>query len=114
MSRTAASVQEVVITGLAATLAAVPGTGANNGITFSGDGTILAVKNAGAGSCTLTLDATAYVDGIALSDQTPACTNDSTVRYYGPFGPAAFGGTVGVDFSLATGVTYAVLHLPHG
>lgn len=113
MARTPATVQEIVITGLAATLAAVPGTGANNGITFPGDGAILAVKNAGAGACVITEDATAYVDSIALADQAPSCANDSVVRYYGPFGPAAFGGTVGIDFGLATGVTYAVLHLSH-
>jgi hypothetical protein len=113
MSRTAKTVQDIVITGLAPTMAAPPGTGANNGITFDGGNTFLAVNNAGAGSCTLTFDATAYVDGIALADQTATCTNDSATRYYGPFGPSAFSATIGVDFSLVTGVTCAVVRLPH-
>lgn len=113
MSRTAKTVQDIVLTGLAPTMAAPPGTGANNGITFDGSNTFLVVSNAGAGSCTLTFDATAYVDSIALTDQTATCTNDSTARYYGPFGPSAFGGTVGVDFSLVTGVTCAVVRLLH-
>lgn len=112
MARVVTTPQSIALAGLAPTMSAAPATGANNGISFPGDNTFLAVVNAGAGVCTLTFDATAYVDGIALADQTATCANDSVMRFYGPFGPSAFGGTVGADFSLATGVTQAVVRLP--
>jgi hypothetical protein len=112
MARTPRTPQDLTLAGLAPTMAAPPATGANNGITFPADECWLVVMNAGAGVCTLTYDSTAFVGGIALADQTATCANDSTIRSYGPFSPAAFGGTVGVDFSLVTGVTCAVLHLP--
>jgi hypothetical protein len=113
MSRVAKTPQDITLAGLAPTMAAPPATGANNGITFPADNCWLVVFNAGAGTCTLTYDSTAYVGGIALADQTATCANDSVTRHYGPFSAAAFGGTVGVDFSLVTGVTCAVLHIPN-
>lgn len=110
MARTAATVQDVTLTGLNPTFTAVPGAGASNGITFDSANTILIVTTAGT-ITTLTLDATGTVDGVALADSTPANPATGT-RYYGPFGAGAFSGTVGVDFSSATNATYAVIRLP--
>jgi hypothetical protein len=112
MARVARAAQDITLAGLAPTMAAPPATGTNNGITFDANDTWLEVLNAGASPLTLTYDSTAYVGGIALADQTATIPNDSVIRRCGPFSTAAFGGTVGVDFSLVTGVTCAVVHLP--
>lgn len=110
MPRVAATVQDVTLAGLNPTFTAVPGAGANNGITFDSANTILIVTTAGT-VITLTLDATGTVDGVALTDSAPAMPATGT-RYFGPFGAGAFSGTVGVDFSVTTGGTYAVIRLP--
>jgi hypothetical protein len=110
MARSSATAQDVTLAGLNATMTAAPGAGANNGITFDTADTLLVVTTAGTAT-TLTLDATGYVDGIALADQTATMPATGT-RYIGPFGPGAFSGTIGVDFSAITNVTYAVLRLP--
>lgn len=113
MPRTAISVQRIGLTGLAPAYTAMPGTGANNGISFSNDGeTFLEVINTGTGAATLTLDATGMLAGIALSDQTANVANGGVAHHIGPFPPEAFGGTVGVDSSLAVGVTCAAIRLP--
>lgn len=113
MARTAITPANSTIAGLAPTMTTMPGTGANNGITFTNDGdTLLIVVNAGAGSATLTLDATASFGGVALTDPTEAVANDSVPNIFGPFDPSIFGSTVAVDSSLATGVTVTAVRIP--
>lgn len=113
MARTTLAVQSTSISGLATAMTAVPGTGANNGVSFPNDGqTVLMVINAGTVATIPTLDATGSVGGVALADPTGSVANDSIPEFYGPFDRQAFGGTVGIDFSAATGVTVAAIRVP--
>lgn len=107
MARTNKAAESTTLAGLAPTMTTMPATGANNGFTLTGNtgDQELIVKNAGVGAATLTFDATGRVAGIAISDQTASCANDSVVRHYGPFPPEVFGSSVGVDSDVATGVT---------
>lgn len=112
MARTTITAQSTVLTGLLPTLTTVPGTGANNGVSFTNDGdTVLMVINNGAGATVPTLDATGSIGGVILADPTGSVANDGIPEFYGPFDRQAFGGTMGVDFSLATGVTVAALRV---
>lgn len=114
MPRTDKAPERTTLAGLAPTMTAMPATGANNGLTLTsntGD-QLLAVKNAGVSVATLTFDATGSVAGIAIADQTASCANDSVERFYGPFPPEVFGGSLGCDSSLATGVTVGWITLP--
>lgn len=112
MPRTALTVREPSLTGTILTQTAVPGTGANNGVSFDNDGkTVLVVINGGAGATVPTLDATTTVSGVAFTDPVGSVANDSIPEVYGPFDRAVFGSTVGVDFSVATGVTVCALRV---
>lgn len=113
MTRLVIATQAPTLTGLVPTMTAVPATGANNGVSFANDGsTLLMVINDGASASVPTLDATGMVGGVALTDPVGSVTNDGVPEIYGPFDREAFGGTVGVDFSLATGVTVAAIRVP--
>jgi hypothetical protein len=112
MARTTIAPQETTLAGLNATMTAAPATGANNGVQFTNDGdTILVVTNGGGSPSVLTLDATGSLAGVALTDTTPSVPAGGT-RYFGPFDMQAFGGTVGVDFSVITTVTCAAIRVP--
>lgn len=113
MARTTLTVQSTSLSGLAPTMTTVPGAGANNGVSFPNDGTtVLMVINAGTGATVPTLDAVGSLGGVALTDPTGSVANDSIPEFYGPFDRQAFGGTVGVDFSVATSVTVAAIRVP--
>lgn len=112
MARTSATIQPLVPGGLKLTMTAFPTTGANNGIKFANDGnTCVLFVNAGAGAATLTEDATGTIAGIGLTDPTFSVSNDSVPHVVGPFDRQAYGGTVGIDSSLATGLTFAVFQI---
>jgi hypothetical protein len=112
MARTAAAAtQDITQAGLNPVMTAAPNAGAGNGITFGSSGNEFLIVTTSGTVATLTLDATGRIDGVALADPTVTLPATGT-RYIGPFGPGAFGGSVGVDFSVITGVTYAVVRLP--
>lgn len=113
MPRTALTLQDISIAGLAPTYSAGD---AANGHTIAGadSDSFLHVKNTGGGACTVTLNATARIAGLALANQTvsvPATTGDKMI---GPLRPDVFGQSDGacyVDLSTATGVTLAAIRV---
>jgi hypothetical protein len=111
MPRTALTLQEIVPAGLAPSYAA--GDAANGHSASAGYDVFLHVKNVGGGSCTVTLNSTARIGGVALANQTvvvPATTGDKMI----PLRPDLYAQSDGlayVDLSTATGVTVAVIRL---
>jgi len=113
MAVTPLTVLEPALGGTVLTQTTPTGTGLSNGVTFANDGqTFIEIINAGAGACTPTFDATGTLGGVALTDPTGTVANDSVPKVFGPFDRAAFGATVTVGFSLATGVTCCAFRLP--
>lgn len=89
---------------------------AAGGDTFANDGaTFFVVKNAGAGSVTVTFTVTATYIGLTVSNVAVAVTNDSKEYMIGPFPQAAFNnssGVVSVAYSGVDTVTVAAVKLP--
>lgn len=114
MAVTALTIYEPVLAGTKPVPVAPTGTGLGNGVSFANDGqTCLVGINAGAGSSTPTYDATGSLGGVALTDPTgTAIANDSVPVLMGPFDRAAFGATMTIGFSLATGLTVFAVRLP--
>lgn len=112
MPRTALTVQDVVLAGLAP--AYVAGDAVNQH-EFANDGKVfLHVKNAGVASINVTVKAAVTHGGFTLTDKVvavPATTGDKMI---GPFDPAVCnqsGGLVNIDLSDATSVTLAAIRL---
>lgn len=112
MARTALTVQNVALTGLAVSYVAANA----DGHAVANDGNVaLHVKNTGGGACTVTVTATGKMAGVSLVNpavSVPATTGD---RMIGPFDTTEFNqmdGSVYVDYSTTSGVTVAAIRLP--
>lgn len=90
------------------------GTGLANGVSFTNDGqTCLLAIFGGTGTTVPTLDATGSLGNVALTDPTEtAIANDSVPVLIGPFDRAAFGSTMTVGFSVATGLKVSAIRMP--
>lgn len=112
MPRTALTVQNISLSGLAPSYAAADATNGNN---FANDGSVfLHVKNTGAGACTVTIQTPGKVAGVDIAEVTLSVPATSGDKMIGPFDPTVFNqsdGTVNVDWSTGTGVTAAAIKL---
>lgn len=111
MARTAASVQQAVVTGATLT--------ANNahadGNYFQNDGrTALYVTNGSGGALTVTIQAPdSGKDGLAVSDRTVSVTT-GTSKLIGPFRKDVYNqsdGSVYVDWSTTSSVTFSAIRI---
>jgi hypothetical protein len=104
------TIQTKTFTALTPTFTAAAGAGSGNGFTFPNNGaTDFRIKNTDGSGITATIIATGRLGGVALDDQTfavGATTGDVTI---GNLDPQAFGTTVTVEVSAATGVSAAAL-----
>lgn len=117
MSRVAVTPQTMSFSaGIAPTYNAANSTGTGNGNSFANDGrTYVHVKNAAGSPTTVTVVANGVKDrGVTIPNQTYT-VNDGTEKVFGPIDPGFFNNTSGsalVDWSVATGVTFAVVSVP--
>lgn len=111
MARTVNTVQSASLTGVVPTFNAATATDGNS---FANSGnTIIVVKNDSVASIDVTLPTPGTVDGVAISDPVVA-VGASEQKVIGPFSPLVFNhtnGTVWLDFSAVTSVTFAVIKL---
>ncbi len=110
----ARAVDKVVNSGVAATYYSTSLLAADTQ-TFTNDGRVmLHFKKSGAGNATVTIQAQATVQGLAVSNRSvsvPATTGDV---FIGPFAPSIFNdanGVVSFSFSDTVGLSFAILHL---
>lgn len=114
MAVTPITVFDPSLAGTVLTQTTPTGTGLANGVSFANDGqTCAQVINGGASGCVPTYDATGSLGGVALTDPTAtSVANDSVPVLLGPFDRAAFGSTMTIGFSLATGVKVCAIRMP--
>lgn len=113
MAVTPLTVFDPALSGTVITMTTPTGTGLPNGVSFANDGqTVFMVISAAAGATVPTFDATGTLGGVQLTDPTGSVANDSVPKVFGPFDRSAFGSTVAVGFSVATGVTCAAIRMP--
>lgn len=110
MSRTAATVQQMSRAGVTPTYNAAH---ADNNY-FANDGrTLLQVLNVGA-EMTVTIQTPGTVDGLAISDRAVVVPLTTGNKMIGPFPPDIYNqsdGTVYVDWSRTSDVTFAVMRM---
>lgn len=110
-TRTTVAVQECVRAGITPTYNAATAT---DGDAFTNDGkTMLSVLNTGSES-TLTIQTPGTVDGLAIADRTVVIPATTGKKFIGPFPPTQYNqsdGKVYLDWSSATGVTFAVVRV---
>lgn len=117
MSRTAATIQTMSVSGISAlTFTTWASAGTGNGYTFANDGrTFMIIVNASAGDRTVTVPnagSTVY-QGITIASKTQVITTAKTGIVWVP--PAIYNDSTGVtavDIDSATSVTFAVVQMP--
>lgn len=113
MSRTTVVPQELSRAGITPTYNAATAT---DGDAFTNDGhTFVQVLNASGAPITLTIQTPNTVDGLAITDRTVSVPATTGNKMIGPFPPAIYNqsnGQVYLDWSSATSVTFAVVHMP--